>query len=86
MIVTARRIPVPDPMAPKKSANTVSAPIHSPKAAAWECNDSTYPRDSVRCPFMNTDHEVVLQHLEEVPDTSIQVFENRAHDPRMNVR
>ena len=35
MIVTARRIPVPEPIAPMKSAKIESAPIqHPPKAAA----------------------------------------------------
>jgi len=34
MIVTASRIPVPDPMAPMKSAKTVSAPMHIPPNAA----------------------------------------------------
>ena len=35
MIVTARRIPVPDPIAPMKSAKIDKAPIqHPPKAAA----------------------------------------------------
>lgn len=34
MIVTAKRIPVPDPIAPTKSANIVSAPMHSPPRVA----------------------------------------------------
>jgi len=35
MIVTASRIPVPEPMAPMKSANMERAPMqHPPKAAA----------------------------------------------------
>ncbi|KYQ54553.1 Regucalcin [Trachymyrmex zeteki] len=34
MIVTASKIPVPEPIAPKKSASTERAPIHSPPNAA----------------------------------------------------
>ncbi|KAK2408568.1 SecY protein transport family protein [Trifolium repens] len=34
MIVTASNIPVPEPIAPMKSANTVKAPIHIPPNAA----------------------------------------------------
>ena len=34
MMVTANKIPVPEPIAPMKSANTVSAPIHIPPNAA----------------------------------------------------
>ena len=34
MIVTASRIPVPEPMAPRKSANTDRAPMHKPPNAA----------------------------------------------------
>lgn len=34
MIVTASRIPVPEPMAPRKSAITDKPPIHSPPKAA----------------------------------------------------
>ena len=33
-MVTANKIPVPEPMAPIKSANTDSAPIHRPPKAA----------------------------------------------------
>ena len=34
MIVTARRIPVPEPIAPMKSAKIDRAPIHTPPNAA----------------------------------------------------
>ena len=34
MMVTAKRIPVPDPIAPMKSANTDKAPIQRPPKAA----------------------------------------------------
>ena len=34
MMVTANNIPVPDPIAPMKSAVTDKAPIHSPPNAA----------------------------------------------------
>lgn len=34
MIVTASKIPVPEPMAPRKSAITDKPPIHSPPKAA----------------------------------------------------
>jgi len=34
MMVTAKRIPVPLPIAPKKSATTVKAPMHIPPNAA----------------------------------------------------
>lgn len=33
-MVTASRIPVPEPMAPRKSANTDRAPMHKPPNAA----------------------------------------------------
>lgn len=33
-MVTASRIPVPDPIAPRKSARTERAPMHSPPKAA----------------------------------------------------
>lgn len=33
-MVTANKIPVPDPMAPMKSANTDRAPMHRPPKAA----------------------------------------------------
>ena len=33
-MVTAKRIPVPDPMAPIKSARTDRAPMHRPPKAA----------------------------------------------------
>ena len=33
-MVTAKRIPVPDPIAPKKSALTLKAPIQRPPNAA----------------------------------------------------
>lgn len=34
MIVTANKIPVPEPMAPRKSAMTERPPIHRPPKAA----------------------------------------------------
>ena len=34
MMVTANKIPVPDPIAPMKSAKTDKAPIHKPPKAA----------------------------------------------------
>ena len=34
MIVTANKIPVPEPIAPTKSANIVKAPIHIPPKVA----------------------------------------------------
>lgn len=34
MIVTANKIPVPDPIAPMKSARTDNAPMHNPPKAA----------------------------------------------------
>lgn len=34
MIVTVSRIPVPEPIAPKKSATIVSAPMHIPPKVA----------------------------------------------------
>ena len=33
-MVTAKRMPVPEPMAPSKSATTVKAPMHMPPNAA----------------------------------------------------
>jgi hypothetical protein len=43
MIVTVKRIPVPDPIAPKKSAKIVKTPMHiPPRVAAVIINDRSF--------------------------------------------
>lgn len=59
-MVTANKIPVPEPMAPKKSANTDNAPMHKPPNAAavgiyrfnsWIIEFSRCPRITMCCSF-----------------------------------
>ena len=90
MIVTASKIPVPDPIAPIKSATIDKAPIHiPPKAAAvgiYLFNCLTI--DSSLCPWMIMSYSIscLATSLALLPDTSIHIFENRAQDPRTNTR
>ncbi len=87
-MVTASNIPVPEPIAPTKSAKIVKAPIHIPPNVAaigmylfnfsfmlWSLNPLIkYPWS---CKFLATS-------LTPDPETSIQVFENKAHEMRIN--
>nr|GMD87552.1 Os09g0347750 [Ipomoea batatas] len=60
-LLEANRIPVPEPIAPMKSANTVNAPMHIPPKAA-----------------------AVATSRADDPETSIQVFENKAQADSIN--
>lgn len=55
MMLTVRRIPVPDPMAPRKSANMVNKPMQIPPnvaAVIINCFNLRYV-PSLVCPFKN---------------------------------
>ena len=84
MIVTARRIPVPDPIAPIKSAKIDKAPIqHPPKAAAVGMYLFKYfTMESSLSPSMTRSWSIscLATSLELDPDTSIQILEKKAHD------
>ena len=89
-MVTASKIPVPEPIAPKKSAITDKAPIQRPpKAAAvgiylfkvFSVLDSLCPLITICCSL-----SCLATSLADDPDTSIQVFEKNAQVPRINVR
>ena len=86
MIVTARRIPVPDPIAPMKSAKIERAPIHiPPKAAAigmylFKClTIESSLRPSI---IMSYSRSYLATSLALLPETSIQILEKRAQDPK----
>lgn len=87
MIVTASKIPVPEPIAPMKSANTERAPMQRPpKAAAvgmylfnsWIIELSLCPLITICCSL-----SCLATSLAELPDTSIHVLEKKAHEPNM---
>jgi len=90
MIVTASKIPVPDPMAPMKSARTERAPMQSPPnaAAVGMYLLSSWIMDVSRCPLITIccSLSCLATSLAELPDTSIQVFEKKAQLPSMKVR
>jgi len=84
MIVTAKRIPVPEPIAPMKSAKMERAPIqHPPKAAATGIYLLSYltilssliPSITNSCSM-----SYLTTSLELDPDTSIQILEKKAHE------
>ncbi|BAT07621.1 Os09g0347750 [Oryza sativa Japonica Group] len=88
MMVTASRIPVPEPIAPMKSARTVNAPMHTPPNAAAVgmylfnsfCKfDSRWPGITICCSF-----NCLATSFADEPDTSIHVFEKRAQADSMN--
>ncbi|KYM94917.1 hypothetical protein ALC62_14512 [Cyphomyrmex costatus] len=95
MIVTASKIPVPEPIAPKKSASTERAPIHSPPNAAavgmYRFNSrimelSLWPRITICCSLSYLNHfleKIILTSFAELPETSIHVLEKKAHEPSM---
>lgn len=84
-MVTVRRIPVPDPIAPRKSAKIVKTPIHiPPRVAAVRINDLSFLYvPSFVNPAMNIPCSLRLAatYFGPCPDTSIQVLENNAHVP-----
>lgn len=88
MIVTVRRIPVPDPMAPKKSAKMVNTPIHiPPKVAAVVISALSFlqvpqfvePLRNIPCYL-----RFLATSLGPWPEISIQVLENNAQVPITN--
>ena len=90
MMVTASRMPVPLPMAPMKSAMTVSAPMHIPPNAAavgmyrlssFCSEDSRWPTMNICCCL-----SCFATSRAEEPETSIHVLENKAHALSMKVR
>jgi len=84
MIVTAKRIPVPDPIAPMKSAKIERAPIqHPPKAAATGIYLLSYFTIlSSLIPSITNSWSIsyLTTSLELDPDTSIQILEKKAHE------
>jgi hypothetical protein len=83
MIVTVNRIPVPDPIAPKKSAKIVNTPMHiPPKVAAVMINDLNFLYvPSLVDPLMNIPCYLrfLATYFGPCPETSIQVLLKRAH-------
>lgn len=84
-MVTANNIPVPDPIAPMKSATMESPPMHMPpKAAAvgmylLRClimDSSLMPSIIMSCSI-----NYFATSLALLPDTSIQILENKAQEP-----
>lgn len=84
MIVTAKRIPVPEPIAPMKSAKIERAPIqHPPKAAATGIYLlSCLTMESSLIPSITNSWSIncLTTSLELEPDTSIQILEKKAHE------
>jgi len=86
MIVTANKIPVPDPIAPMKSAKMVRDPIQTPpKAAAtgmYFLKTESIP-DSL-CPYNIRSYSLsyLATSLGDDPETSIQVLEKI---PQVNI-
>lgn len=84
MIVTARRIPVPEPMAPMKSAKMERAPIqHPPKAAAtgiYLFNCLTMESSLIPSMTSSWSMSCLTTSLELEPDTSIQILEKKAQE------
>jgi len=83
-MVTAKRIPVPDPMAPMKSAKMERAPIQTPpKAAAVGMYLLRYLiMDSSLMPSMTSSWSTscLTTSLALEPETSIQILEKKAHE------
>ncbi len=82
MIVTVNRIPVPDPIAPKRSAKIVRTPMHiPPKVAAVKMRLFNFRKvPSFVLPFKNIPCYLRLPATSfgPCPETSIQVLEKRA--------
>ena len=82
MMLTVSRIPVPDPIAPKKSAKMVRIPIHIPPNVAanitkdfifWKVPSAEYPLKNIPCSF-----KLAAISFGPCPDTSTHVRLNRA--------
>jgi hypothetical protein len=84
MIVTARRIPVPDPIAPMKSAKMERAPMQIPPnaAATGIYLLSYFTMESSLIPSITSSWSMsyLTTSLELDPDTSIQILEKNAHE------
>jgi len=82
MIVTVKRIPVPDPIAPKKSAKIVKTPMHiPPRVAAVMIKDLNFLSvPSFVDPFRNIPCSLrfLATYFGPCPETSIQVLLKRA--------
>merc|ERR1711935_1014563 len=87
MMVTANKIPVRDPIAPRAPAITDKAPMHMPPNQAaegiylfnsWIIDESRKPRITMPCSF-----SCLLTSLADEPDTSIHVIEKNAQLPSM---
>jgi len=89
MMVTANKIPVPEPIAPKKSAETESAPIHNPpKAAAVGIYlNNSFSNDDSLCPLITIccSLNCLATSFADEPETSGHVFENKAQVVNTNV-
>ena len=86
-MVTASNIPVPDPIAPTKSAKIVRAPMHiPPKVAATGIYllSNSLILASLN-PLIEYPWSVKFFATSEtpLPETSIQVLLNRAHEIKM---
>ena len=82
MMLTVNRIPVPEPMAPKKSAKMVKTPIHIPPNVAAVITKNlifSYVPTSV-LPFKNIpcSFRFLAISLGPWPETSTQVLLNNA--------
>ena len=82
MMLTVSRMPVPDPIAPKKSAKIVRIPMHMPPNVAasitkffifWNVPSAEYPRKNIPCSF-----KLAAISLGPCPETSTHVRLNRA--------
>ena len=89
MMVMASKIPVPDPMAPMKSAKTERAPMHTPpKAAAVGMYLLRYLTiESSLMPSIKSSWSInwraTSRELE--PETSIQILEKNAQEANTKV-
>ena len=86
--MTANKIPVPDPTAPRKSAKIVKAPTHiPPKVAAigiylLKTNFIfEFLNPLMECPLSTNP---LTTSFTPEPDTSIQVLENKAQEMSTN--
>lgn len=88
-MLTANKIPVPDPIAPNKSAETERAPTNKPPraAATGMIRFSSLYIEPSRCPRMIScwSFNCLATSLGADPDTSIHVLERRALVPRTKI-
>jgi len=90
MIVTARRMPVPEPIAPIKSAMMVRAPMQTPPnaAAVGIYLLSNFGIESYLCPSIMSSFSIsyLATSFPLVPDTSIQILEKKAQHKRRKMQ